>query len=105
MTKSNFPIVVLTQSDGSKLLNTLDHHGDSVLARLDAESDVDAIVEPTQTASIQTRQSPGTSRKKSDKESSGRWPWREMCIRLHPVHRCMNMTSIPCPVQLVIFKG
>ena len=75
MTKSNFPIVVLTHSDGSKLLNTLDHYGDSVLARLDAESDVDAIVEPTQTASIQPRQSPGTSRKKSDKESSGRWPF------------------------------
>ena len=71
MTKSNFPIVVLTQSDGSKLLNTLDRHADSVLARLDAESEVDAVVEAPQTASLQTRQSPGTSRKKGDKESSG----------------------------------
>ena len=42
LTKGSFPIVVLTQSDGSKLLSTLNRHGDNVLARLDAESDVDA---------------------------------------------------------------
>ena len=41
LTKGSFPIVVLTQSDGSKLLSILNRHGDNVLARLDAESDVD----------------------------------------------------------------
>ena len=43
MAKITFPIVVQTQPDGSKLLNLLDQHGDSVLARLDAESDVDTV--------------------------------------------------------------
>ena len=41
MEKSNFPILVLTRDDGGRLLKDLDQYGDDVLARVDAESQVD----------------------------------------------------------------
>ena len=69
MKKSSIPIVVITQSDGASLLASLDTHGDDVQARLDAESDVDAFVGGGQEeSSLTSRQSPGPTRKKSDKE-------------------------------------
>ncbi len=68
MKKSNTPIVVITQSDGANLLASLDKHGDDIQARLDAESDVDALVGGGQEESLPSRQSPGTARKKSDNQ-------------------------------------
>ena len=42
MKRSNFPIIILTKDDGTKLLKALKEHRDhGVLACIDAESDVD----------------------------------------------------------------
>ena len=69
MKKSSIPIVIITQCDGASLLASLETHGDDVQARLDAESDVDALVGGGQEeSSLTSRQSPGPTRKKSDKE-------------------------------------
>ena len=38
----NYPILVLTKEDGVKLLKVLDQYEDKVMARVDAESEVDA---------------------------------------------------------------
>ncbi len=68
MKKGSLPIVVITQSDGASLLGHLDINGDEIQARLDAESDVDALVGGGQGEAPPTKQSPGPTRKKSDKE-------------------------------------
>ena len=42
MKKVSIPFVVLTKDDGMRLLSTIEDHSGTILARLDAESDVDA---------------------------------------------------------------
>ena len=68
MTRSNLPIVVLTQSNGSKLLSILERYRDNVLARLDVtQTDPESSVDADQPAN----QSPILSKNRGDKESSG----------------------------------
>ncbi len=61
MSKNTVPMVVITQSDGALLLKILDTNRDNVQARLDAESDVDALVGGGQDDSLLTRQYTGTT--------------------------------------------
>ena len=42
--KVSIPFVVLTKDDGMRLLDTIQRHSGTILARLDAESAVDAMV-------------------------------------------------------------
>ena len=64
MEKSNFPILVLTKDDGTRLLKDLDQYGDDVLARVDAESEVDVHLARSGPAS-HVEHSPTTGRKGS----------------------------------------
>ena len=51
MERSSYPILILTKKDGGRLLKDLDQYGDDVLARVDAESEVDVQLARSPTAS------------------------------------------------------